>query len=164
MYNTVHKPLTLQQLNLLYFHQFSSCEMSFITSNLLFKQARELTGILHWLAIIRTSTDTVKQITHITCADSVTTYPAGSSDWTRTNESLLAHWTGALKVECYVRYEAQTCCMTGACTPPGCICGRTCCCNTICCWGWMMYWAPLAALTTCRIWPGQPTERLYLGL
>lgn len=42
-----------------------------------------------------------------------------------------------------------TCCITGACTPPGCIC----CCRRICCWGWMMYWAPLGPRTNCRIWP-----------
>lgn len=30
----------------------------------------------------------------------------------------------------------RTCWMTGACTPPGCIC----CCRRICCWGcWIMY-------------------------
>lgn len=26
-----------------------------------------------------------------------------------------------------------TCCITGACTPPGCICGITCCCRTTDC-------------------------------
>lgn len=48
---------------------------------------------------------------------------------------------------------ASTCCITGACTPPGCICGITCCCRTTDCWGWKIYWAPLAALTTWRSWP-----------
>lgn len=55
---------------------------------------------------------------------------------------------------------ALTCCITGACTPPGCIC----CCRRICCWGWMMYWAPLAARTTCRIWPEASQNKVWTCL
>lgn len=32
-----------------------------------------------------------------------------------------------------ITYYSITCCITGACTPPGCICGITCCWRTTDC-------------------------------
>lgn len=56
---------TLQQLNLLYFHQISSCERSSITSDIYHLNKQETWQALHWLAMIRTFADTVKQVAHI---------------------------------------------------------------------------------------------------